>query len=186
MSEIPALSPQDRIDILETLHYLSHVIDNREWDQLANAVTEDVEFIWPSTDSPNSVADQSPTASFAGPAGVRKAYELSRLARYGSVHVLNTVVEPIDRDIAVTWSRLIMVSFEQTAVGADAVDTVIRTPDGWRISRRVVHARNMVREPELPGAGYIPGPCTFVHFNEAIVRAQKASSAPQRGREDEE
>ena len=185
MSENPALSPQDRIDILETLHFLSHVIDSREWDHLAATVTEDVEFFSPSTESPETVADQAPTVALPGPSGIRQAYELSQLAQYGSAHILNTVIEPIDRDTAVAWSRLIMVSFDQRAVGADSVDTVIRTPAGWRISRRVVHARNLVREPELPGAGYVPGPYTFVHFNEAIVRAQQASACLERVKEEE-
>lgn len=174
MSEDVVLGPQDRFEILETLHFLSHVIDNREWDHLADAVTEDVEFLSPHTDAPETVEDLAPTMALPGPAGIRQGYELSQLAQYGSVHVLNTVIEPIDQDTAVTWSRLIMVSFDQRAVGADVVDTLIRTPAGWRISRRVVHARNMLREPERQGSGYVPGPYTFVHFDDAILRAQQA------------
>lgn len=178
----PALSPQDRLEILETLHFLSHVIDNREWDHLSNAVTEDIEFLSPHTDSPTTVEDLAPTMSLPGPAGIRQGYELSQLAQYGSVHVLNTVIEPIDPDTAVTWSRLIMVSFEQRAVGADVIDTVIRTSAGWRISRRVIHARNMLRAPERQGGGYVPGPYTFMHFDEAILQAQKMvdETAPHR------
>lgn len=177
MSEQPVLSPQDRLDILETLHFLSHVIDNREWDHLADAVTEDVEYLAPSTETPTTVEDLAPAMAMPGPAGLRQAFELSQLAKFGSVHVLNTVIEPIDQDTAVTWSRLIMVSFDQRAVGADLVDTLVRTPAGWRISRRMVHARNMLREPERNGAGYVPGPYTFMHFNEAIARAQKSVAA---------
>ncbi|MBD2761708.1 nuclear transport factor 2 family protein [Kocuria sp. cx-455] len=176
MSETPALDPQDRLDILETLHFLSHVIDNREWDHLADTVTEDVEYLAPRMVTPVSVADLAPAMTLHGPAGIRQGYELSQLARYGSVHVLNTVIEPIDGDTAVTWSRMILVSFDQRAVGTDAVDTVVRTPDGWRITRRVIHARNMLREPEHSGAGYVPGPYTFMHFNEAIVRAQETTA----------
>ena len=177
MSEDTVLSAQDRLEMLETLHFLSHVVDNREWDHLAGAVTEDVEFLSPKTDAPESMADLAPTMTLPGPAGIRQGYELSQLAQYGSVHVLNTVIEPIDQDTAVTWSRLIMVSFDQRAVGADAVDTVVRTPVGWRISRRVVHARNMLREPQRQGGGYVPGPYTFMHFDEAILRAQQGAAA---------
>lgn len=186
MSESPALDPQDRLDILETLHFLSHVIDNREWDHLAYAVTEDVEYLSPRMDTPVSVADLAPAMVLHGPAGIRQAYELSQLAQYGSVHVLNTVIEPIDKDTAVTWSRMLLVSFDQRAVGVDAVDTVVRTPGGWRISRRVLHARNMVREPGRSGAGYVPGPYTFVDFNEAIVRAQETTANTGHARHEEQ
>lgn len=184
MSEDVVLGPQDRLEILETLHFLSHVVDNREWDHLADAVTEDVEFLSPHTDAPESLEDLAPTMTLPGPAGIRQGYELSQLAQYGSVHVLNTVIEPINQDTAVTWSRLIMVSFDQRAVGADVVDTLVRTPAGWRISRRVVHARNMLREQQRQGGGYVPGPYTFVHFDDAILRAQQAvaeQGSPQGG-----
>lgn len=184
MTGSPVLNPQDRLDILETLHFLSHVIDNREWDHLADAVAEDVEFLSPRTDAPETLEDLAPVMALPGPAGIRQGYELSQLAQYGSVHTLNTVIEPIDQDTAVTWSRLIMVSFDQRAVGADVVDTLIRTPAGWRISRRVVHARNMLRDQQRQGGGYVPGPYTFMHFDEAIVQAQQAvtdASAHQDG-----
>lgn len=177
MSHAASLSPQDRLEIVETLHFLNHVIDNREWDHLADVVTEYVEILSPGTEAPESLEDMAPSTTLPGPAGIRQGYELSQLAQYGSVHVLNTVIEPIDQDTAVTWSRLIMVSFDQRAVGADAVDTVVRTPVGWRISRRVVHARNMLREPQRQGGGYVPGPYTFMHFDEAILRAQQGAAA---------
>lgn len=186
MSETPALDPQDRLDILETLHFLSHVIDNREWDHLAYAVTEDVEYLAPRMVTPTSVADLAPAMALHGPAGIRQGYELSQVAQYGSVHVLNTVIEPIDEDTAVTWSRMILVSFDQRAVGTDVVDTVVRTPDGWRICRRVLHARNMVREAKRSGAGYVPGPYTFAHFNEAIVRAQETNATTGHPRHEEQ
>lgn len=174
MSHAASLSPQDRLEIVETLHFLNHVIDNREWDHLADVVTEYVEILSPGTEAPESLEDMAPSTTLPGPAGIRQGYELSQLAQYGSVHVLNSVIEPIDGDTAVTWSRLIMVSFDQRAVGADVVDTLVRTPAGWRISRRVVHARNMLREPGRQGGGYVPGPYTFVHFDDAILRAQQS------------
>lgn len=172
MPEQVTISTQDRFEILETLHFVSHVTDSREWDHLASVVTEDVEFLSPDTEHPQTVEELSPSITVTGPAGIRHIYELSQLARYGSSHLLNTVIEPVNDDTAVAWSRLILVSFDQRAVGADSVDTLIRTPEGWRITRRVIHARNMVREPERGGAGYVPGPPTFGLFNEEILRAQ--------------
>lgn len=37
------------------------------------------------------------------------------------------------------WSKYVIVRTDGTAGSGDYLDTLVRTPDGWRISRRDVH-----------------------------------------------
>lgn len=57
-------------------------------------------------------------------------------------HTTNTVVHVVDEDTLRVWSKYLVVRGDGTAGSGDYQDTVVRTPDGWRISDRQVSRGN--------------------------------------------
>ena len=152
------LSPQDRIEILEVLSFSSHLLDNREWDMFGEVFVPEVRL-------------RAPQGEFTGPAGVRRYVELIDLSRFPATHTLNTIVEAVDADTAVAWSRMLLLTWDRRAVGGDYVDTFRRTGCGWRIARRTVAPRNDSASAALAEGGYAPDPYAYAMFDDAVLTA---------------
>lgn len=68
-------------------------------------------------------------------------------------HVTNIVITPIDNDSASARSKGLGVTRDGKTGSVTYLDTVARTREGWRISRRLVQARRM----PLNGLGVMSG-----------------------------
>jgi len=153
-----ALSAQDRIEITEVLSFSSHLLDNRQWDMFGEVFVPEVELV-------------TPRGEFTGPAGVRTYVELIDLSRFPATHTLNSIIEAVDADTAVAWSRMLLLTWDRRAVGGDYIDTFRRTGNGWRIARRTVAPRNDRASVELAEGGYAPDPYAYALFDDAVLAA---------------
>jgi len=152
------ITAQDRIEITEVLSFSSHLLDNRQWDMFGEVFVPEVELV-------------TQLGEFTGPAGVRAYLEQIDLSRYPATHTLNTIVEAVDADTAVAWSRMLLLSWDRRAVGGDFVDTFRRTGHGWRIARRAVAPRNDRASAELAEGGFAPDPYAYALFDDAVLAA---------------
>lgn len=127
------LSAQDRWDIQQTLSLYDHVVDNAEWDRLADVLTADARL-------------ETPDGAFESPDGARRYEETAHPAERPSHHVLNTVLRPGETPgTAVAWSRFVLIGYDATVAGGDYVDTLVHDDGTWRISVRRVRERNRTR-----------------------------------------
>ena len=140
-----AISAQDRIEIAEILSFSSHLLDNRQWDMFGEVFVPGVRL-------------SAPQGEFDGPAGVRRFVESVDLARFPATHTLNSIVEAVDADTAVCWSRMLLLTWDRRVACGDYIDTFRRTADGWRIERRTVAPRNDSASAALAEAGYVEDP----------------------------
>ena len=142
---VTALSAQDRIEIAEILSFSSHLLDNRQWDMFGEVFVPGVRL-------------SAPQGKFDGPAGVRRFVESVDLARFPATHTLNSIVEAVDEDTAVCWSRMLLLTWDRRVACGDYIDTFRRTADGWRIERRTVAPRNDSASAALAeGGGCVVG-----------------------------
>ena len=153
-----ALSAQDRIEIAEILSFSSHLLDNRQWDMFGEVFVPGVRL-------------SAPQGEFDGPAGVRRFVESVDLARFPATHTLNSIVEAVDADTAVCWSRMLLLTWDRRVACGDYIDTFRRTADGWRIERRTVAPRNDSASVALAEGGYAPDPYAYAMFDEAVLAA---------------
>jgi hypothetical protein len=66
-------------------------------------------------------------------------------------HTTDTVVHRVDPDSLRVWSKYFVIRGDGTAGSGDYQDTVVRTPDGWRIAeRRVSRGRRPDDDPDGP------------------------------------
>ena len=107
-------------EVLQLLARYGHTIDNGDWVELAFVLTADAVL-----DGPDEV--------IAGRDEI--ARHLSLDADRSAHHTVNTVLEN-DGDHIRARSRIVVVGYDATVHTRDVVDTVVRTPDGWRIVRR--------------------------------------------------
>ncbi|WP_309125708.1 nuclear transport factor 2 family protein [Kocuria sp.] len=152
------LSAQDRIEITEILSFSSHLLDNRQWDMFGEVFVPEVELV-------------TPRGEFTGTAGVRRYLEMIDLSRFPATHTLNTIIEAVDEDTAVAWSRMLLLTWDRKAVGGDFIDTFRRTGPGWRITRRTVAPRNDQDSVALAEGGYAPDPYSYALFDDAVLAA---------------
>ncbi|GAA1772394.1 nuclear transport factor 2 family protein [Kocuria aegyptia] len=152
------LSAQDRIEIYEILSFSSHLLDNRQWDMFGEVFVPDVRL-------------SAPQGEFGGPAGVRRFAETADLARFPATHTLNSIVEAVDADTAVAWSRMLLLTWDRRVACGDYIDTFRRTAAGWRIERRTVAPRNDSASVALAEGGYAPDPYAYAMFDDAVLTA---------------
>ncbi|MEX5234537.1 nuclear transport factor 2 family protein [Kocuria arenosa] len=152
------ISPQDRIEINEILSFSSHLLDNRQWDMFGEVFVPEIRL-------------SAPQGEFDGPAGVRRFVETAELARFPATHTLNSIVEAVDADTAVAWSRMLLLTWDRRVACGDYIDTFRRTADGWRIERRTVAPRNDSASVALAEGGYAPDPYAYAMFDEAVLAA---------------
>lgn len=152
------LSAQDRIEINEILSFSSHLLDNRRWDMFGEVFVPEVRLC-------------APQGEFTGPAGVRRFAETVDLSRFPATHTLNSIVEAVDADTAVAWSRMLLLTWDRRVACGDYIDTFRRTEHGWRIERRTVAPRNDSASVALAEGGYAPDPYAYAMFDGAVLAA---------------
>lgn len=152
------ISAQDRIEINEILSFSSHLLDNRRWDMFGEVFVPEVRL-------------SAPQGEFEGTAGVRRFVESVDLARFPATHTLNSIVEAVDADTAVAWSRMLLLTWDRKVACGDYIDTFRRTAAGWRIERRTVAPRNDSASVALAEGGYAPDPYAYALFDEAVLAA---------------
>ena len=114
-----------------------YLMDDLDWDAIGEVFTEDCVF-------DASAFGLEPAVGFAG---VRAMHESADppLAH----HSTNVLVQAIDGDVAVVRSKALGTYSKGRAFSGEYRDAMVRTPDGWRIRRRVV----VLRQPLGPAAG---------------------------------
>ncbi|WP_298589646.1 nuclear transport factor 2 family protein [uncultured Kocuria sp.] len=152
------ISAQDRIEINEILSFSSHLLDNRRWDMFGEVFVPEVHL-------------SAPQGEFTGPAGVRRFVETVDLSRFPATHTLNSIVEAVDADTAVAWSRMLLLTWDRRVACGDYIDTFRRTAHGWRIERRTVAPRNDSASVALAEGGYAPDPYAYAMFDDAVLAA---------------
>ncbi|MFI7495861.1 nuclear transport factor 2 family protein [Kocuria sp. M4R2S49] len=152
------ISAQDRIEINEILSFSSHLLDNRQWDMFGEVFVPEVLLC-------------APQGEFTGPAGVRRFVETVDLSRFPATHTLNSIVEAVDADTAVVWSRMLLLTWDRRVACGDYIDTFRRTAHGWRIERRTVAPRNDSASVALAEGGYAPDPYAYAMFDDAVLAA---------------
>jgi hypothetical protein len=131
MGAVVALTSQDRIDITDLINLHGHLVDAGELDEAGLLFTTDVAF---------DAADFG-LGVLHGTAAIREAALALGAANPVGHHVTNIVITAVDDDSARVRSKGIGVSAEGRAGSVTYEDTVLRRPDGWKISHRKVSAR---------------------------------------------
>jgi 3-phenylpropionate/cinnamic acid dioxygenase small subunit len=129
------LTADDRLAIYELLGRYGHLIDERRWDDLpAEVFTEDLVF--------DATSFGEPVTTSAGELIDRWRSDLSihPLAH----HVTNIVITEDSEGTVRVQSKAIGVGRKGRVGSATYDDVVVRTPEGWRLRRRVA----MLRRPD--------------------------------------
>ncbi|HEX4658404.1 MAG TPA: nuclear transport factor 2 family protein [Streptosporangiaceae bacterium] len=125
------ITVEDRLAIYELLSLYGHLIDQRRWADLAQVFTEDVVF---------------DASSFGDPV-TTSARELiqrwsSDLWMHPLAHHVTNIVITEDSDAVVrVQSKAIGVGRKGRVGSATYDDVVVRTPEGWRLSKRIAVLR---------------------------------------------
>ena len=123
----------DRLAIHELVAEYSHVVDDKRWDDLGLVFSEDG--VFDATDRGYPLAE-----------GMDRLRAHMKTAHHPLAHcVTNVVLTEIDADTVEVHSKLIAVRVGGVATTSDYHDLVVRTPDGWRIRRKVTKPR---RDPD--------------------------------------
>jgi ketosteroid isomerase-like protein len=144
-SDARLASVADRLEITEVLYRYALALDAHEWDKLRTVFTDD------------AVAD------FLELGGVNEGLEAITALISGvlsgldaSQHLIGCPVATVDGDTATSTCYLQAQHVFKGAPGGDHflvggtyVDRLVRTPDGWRIVHRTLHASWMDGNPEV-------------------------------------
>lgn len=134
------MSPVDAADGLEILDLLAryaHVIDNRDWDEAGSVFAVDVRL------------GRDPVIA----TGVDSFRELVGTAPATHGHNTTDVLLDLRPDGTVrAWSKFYIVRGDGTVGSGDYQDTLVRTPDGWRIAERDVSRGNRLESDPTGGA----------------------------------
>ena len=141
----------DRIEIDDLLIRYTKAIDEKDWDLLDQVFT------------PKAELDYVSSGGIAGPFAEVKAWLANALAPFlETLHLIGNTEVQLDGDSAKARTAVYNPMFfakpdggrQHFAVGAYYNDELVRTPDGWRISKRVEdHA---FTEGALPAELVIP------------------------------
>ena len=127
-----ALSHEDRAAVTDLVAMHGHVVDSGQLDRLDELFTADVVY---------DVTDFGQQQPLVGTAAVRDAaLALGERSPVGH-HVTNTVLTEIADGRVRALSKGIGVNADGTCGSVTYDDTVVRGPQGWRISHRTVLAR---------------------------------------------
>jgi hypothetical protein len=111
---------QDAWKIHQLLARYGHVVDNAEWWELASVFTTDAVL-------------ECPDERVAGLDAITR--HLQERADRSAHHTVNTQLEEVANGVRAR-SRIVVIGYDGGVHTRDVIDTVVRTPDGWRISRR--------------------------------------------------
>jgi ketosteroid isomerase-like protein len=125
------MTGQDAWEIHQLLARYGHVVDNAEWPGLAAVFTADAVL-------------ESPDEQVTGLDAISR--RLQERADRSAHHTVNTQLEEGAHGVRAR-SRIVVIGYDGAVHSRDVLDTVVRTPDGWRISRR--QDRRRTRSPRL-------------------------------------
>ena len=128
------LSAEETIALHQLVARYAHIVDDAEFERLRDIFTADVEF---------------DTSAFGNPplTGIELVIESYVDARHPVAHHVTNVVVTSDTDGTVRIRSKVMSLLGGGLSGSGTYDDVaVKTPDGWRISKRVIGLR---RERDL-------------------------------------
>ena len=137
------LSAEDTVALHQLVHEYAHIVDDADFERLSEIFTPDIEF---------------DTSAFGNPPlrGLRPVIESYFGARHPVAHHVTTAVVTTDADGTVRVQSKVLSLLAGGLCGSGTYDDVaVRTPDGWRISKRVIGLR---RERDLPRPPPRPAP----------------------------
>jgi hypothetical protein len=118
----------DAVEIAQVLALWGHLMDDRELDRLGEVLTEGA--VWDA-----SAFGLDPAVGLDAITSVLRADGHAR-----AHHTTNIVVSEGPGDEARVRSKGLGVMDGGTVISAVYTDDLLRTPDGWRISRRSIRA----------------------------------------------
>ena len=127
----------DRLELHELPGRYGDIIDDRDWDRLGRIFTEDAVF------------DLSPLGSRVcnGLADIREF--MDKEADHPRTHLMTNIYVDETPDGVKMCFRIVALRKGLPVGSASYYDTVVKTPDGWRVKDRVVmfQRRDKKREP---------------------------------------
>jgi len=147
----------DRLEIQDLLARYSYAIDERNWDGLDAVFT------------PDAVIDYTETGGARGSVAQIKAWLPVALERFPKFqHMVATTKLELQGDKARSRTCLFNPMVYRAEDGAESVffiglwyrDTLVRTPDGWRIAERyeeMGYAHNVPEMPPVPPVAGLAG-----------------------------
>ena len=137
----PGLSAEDTIALHQLVARYAHIVDDAEFERLAEIFTIDVEL---------------DTSAFGNPplTGIEPLIQSYADARHPVAHHVTNVVVTSDADGTVRVRSKVLSLLGGGLSGSGTYDDVaVRTPDGWRISKRVIglrRERDLAKPPPRP------------------------------------
>jgi 3-phenylpropionate/cinnamic acid dioxygenase small subunit len=125
------ITVEDRMAIHELLGLYGHLIDQRRWDDLAEVFTDDIVFDATSF-------GQGVTTSYQALMDHWKSDDAMHPLAH---HVTNIVISEDPDGTVRVLSKAIGVGRKGRVGSATYEDVVVKTPGGWRLSRRVAILR---------------------------------------------
>jgi len=144
----------DRLEIQDLLARYSYAIDERNWDGLDAVFT------------PDAVIDYTETGGARGSVAQIKAWLPVALERFPKFqHMVATTKLELEGDKARSRTCLFNPMVYRAEDGAESVffiglwyrDTLVRTPDGWRIAERYEEMGYAHNVPEMPPVPPVAG-----------------------------
>jgi hypothetical protein len=126
------LTPTDRAEIEQVIATYGHVVDDNAWDRAHLVFADDFVFDFSEFGRPNLHGVAELRAALTG----RKVY---------SHHSTNIVIQEAEDGSVRVRSKFIGFPNEGPPISGDYRDVFVRTPAGWRLSRR----RSSVRDPRF-------------------------------------
>ncbi|BCJ28408.1 nuclear transport factor 2 family protein [Actinocatenispora sera] len=132
-----SLTTDDRVAITDLINLHGLFADSGQLDRLRELFTADIAY---------DVSNVGGGVLHGVTAVIEAGYALGEgnpLAH----HVTNTVLTELDDGRVRAWSKAIAIHTDRSCGSATYEDTVVHTPDGWRISHRTVRARRVPLQP---------------------------------------
>jgi hypothetical protein len=132
-----SLTTDDRVAITDLINLHGLFADSGQLDRLRELFTADIAY---------DVSNVGGGVLHGVTAVIEAGYALGEgnpLAH----HVTNTVLTELDDGRVHAWSKAIAIHTDRSCGSATYEDTVVHTPDGWRISHRTVRARRVPLQP---------------------------------------
>ncbi len=127
------MDTEDTLAIHDVMARYGHVVDDADWERLADVFTTDGVFD----------LDALGMGVAAGIDQLRSCF--ARLDHPLAHHTTNVVVEPTGATTARVRSKFLVVFDDGRAGSGEYHDEVARSPGGWRIARRTVYVRGRRR-----------------------------------------
>lgn len=120
----------DTVALQSLMARYGHVMDSGDFDRLAEVLTDDV--CWDASAMPTPFVN----------VGLENVVAKQKGARHPtSYHATNVVVDFVDEDTAVMYSKSLTIQPNGTVRTGDYLDHAIRTEKGWRIDQHALLPR---------------------------------------------